>query len=335
MWVVINQRRRCSLLGLFAMLVSVTTLATEPAPQGFSFNGHAYGRVNLSLVDGDEPSLGQQGMRLNSNSSWLGAVGSSAVSDSLRLFYQVEFGICIDDGDCDGDRFTQRNSFIGLEGKWGRLLAGRHDTPTKRAARRVDAFNQLEGDIKHSFEGENRLSNVLYYTSPSWRNLTARLMLVAAEGADVDGDGRDENNLQGRSASLVYQRPPWFLALTADSHIDQQQLFRLLAKYQLGPASFGVMVQRNRDSQDQGLIDEQGVMLNAVYGLGEGYSLKLQYAELSEKLAGNDEQSLSLGLDRQLTKQARVYAFFTENTDRDNGEKYRDRYLGLGLDHRY
>ena len=122
--------------------------------------------------------------KLNSNASRLGVKGKSEIAEGLTLVYKAEFEIVVDDGDCKGQTFTQRNIMGGIKGSFGTVWAGKHDTPTKLAQSKIDLFNDLEGDIKNTFEGENRVSNIVAYSSPEINGFSSTVAMIPGEDAD-------------------------------------------------------------------------------------------------------------------------------------------------------
>ena len=69
---------------------------------------------------------------LNSNASRLGIKGKTEISEGLEIVYQAEYEVCIDSGDCKGQTFKQRNTFVGItKVVLAMVWAGKHDTPTK------------------------------------------------------------------------------------------------------------------------------------------------------------------------------------------------------------
>ncbi|MFT5483563.1 MAG: putative porin, partial [Halieaceae bacterium] len=102
-------------------------------------DGSLYGKVNVSVVNGEDQ------WELNSNASRMGVKGKTEISDGLYAIYKAEFEMCVDDGDCKGQTLTQRNIIGGIQGKYGTLWAGKHDTPTKIAQNKIDLFNDLNG----------------------------------------------------------------------------------------------------------------------------------------------------------------------------------------------
>ena len=315
------------LLLTLAILVTPYSLASGP------IDGKVYGKANLSVVNQDFGSYDE--WTLNSNASRLGLKGKTEISDGLEIVYQAEYEICIDSGDCKGQTFKQRNTFVGIKGGFGMVLVGKHDSPTKLAAGKVDLFNDLEGDIKNAFEGENRLSNIIAYTSPTMNGFTTTLAMIPGEGADVDQDGQDDTGLSdGLSYSVNYTKDSIYLAIAGDQDIDKQDLLRFVAQYQIDALKLGVMYQQNEDNL--GTKDESGYFVSAAYKLDNNITLKAQYGAIEDDVDGDEEQTLSLGADYKLAKNTKVFAFYTNNTDSaidSNDDEF--SALGTGMEHKF
>ena len=314
---------------LLILALCFTSFSFAEGPIG----GKVYGKANLSLVDQDSGNT--SGWNLNSNASRLGIKGESKISEELAVVYQVEYEVCIDSGDCKGQTFKQRNTFLGLKGNFGMVWAGKHDTPTKLAAKKVDLFNDLEGDIKNAFEGENRVSNVVAYTSPKMNGFSATLAMIPAEGEDVDQDGQDDTGLKdGLSYSINYTKDNLYLAIAGDQDIDEQDLVRMIAQYQIDALTLGFLYQQNQDNL--GAKDESGYFFSAAYSLNPDITLKAQYGEIEDDIDGDKEQTLSLGADYKLSKNTKTFIFYTDNTDSEVGLS-EDAFtaFGIGMEHKF
>ncbi len=314
---------------LLILALCFTSFSFAEGPIG----GKVYGKANLSLVDQDSGDT--SGWNLNSNASRLGIKGESKISEELAVVYQVEYEVCIDSGDCKGQTFKQRNTFLGLKGNFGMVSAGKHDTPTKLAAKKVDLFNDLEGDIKNAFEGENRVSNVVAYTSPKMNGFSATLAMIPAEGEDVDQDGQDDTGLKdGLSYSINYTKDNLYLAIAGDQDIDEQDLVRMIAQYQIDALTLGFLYQQNQDNL--GAKDESGHFFSAAYSLNPDITLKAQYGEIEDDIDGDKEQTLSLGADYKLSKNTKTFIFYTDNTDSEVGLS-EDAFtaFGIGMEHKF
>ena len=296
-------------------------------------DGTIYGKVNISAVNADNGA--DDTWKLNSNASRLGVKGKTEIADGLYAVYKVEFEMCVDDGDCKGQTFTQRNIMGGIKGSFGTVWAGKHDSPTKLAQNKIDLFNDLEGDIKNTFEGENRVSNIVAYTSPKINGFSTTVAMIPGEGADVDGDGQDDTGLtDGISYSLSYSMDNLYIAVAGDQDVDSQDLLRIIAQYKMDALKLGVMYQQNEDNL--GTKDESGFFLSAAYKLDKKTTLKAQYGSIEDDADGDEEQTMSLGADYKLAKGTKLYVFYTDHTDSSVGEADKeDTAFGLGMEHKF
>ena len=319
------------------LILSVAIASTLGfASQGFAagpIDGDIYGKINVSIVNADTGT--DDTYKLNSNASRLGVKGKTEIADGLYAVYKAEFEMCVDDGDCKGQTFTQRNIMGGIKGSFGTVWAGKHDTPTKLAQNKIDLFNDLEGDIKSTFEGENRVSNIVAYTSPTMNGFSTTVAMIPGEGADVDGDGKDDTGLtDGMSYSVSYTMNNLYVAIAGDQDVDSQDLIRLVAQYKMDALKVGVMYQQNEDNL--GTKDESGFFVSAAYQLDEKTTLKAQYGSIEDDADGDEEETLSLGADYKLAKGTKAYVFYTDNTDSSVGkEDKEDSTFGLGMEHKF
>ena len=287
-----------------------------------------YGKVNVSLVNADDGSSDE--WKLNSNASRLGIKGESEIAEGLSIVYKAEFEICVDDGDCKGQTFGQRNVMGGIKGSFGTVWAGKHDTPTKLAQSKIDLFNDLEGDIKNTFEGENRVSNIVAYSSPKINGFSSTVAMIPGEDAEGDNGGLAD----GVSYSVSYQQDDLYLALAGDQDVDDQDLMRLVAQYKIDALKLGFMYQQNENTL--GSKDESGFFISAAYKLDSAITLKAQFGSIEDDTDGDEEETLSLGADYKLAKSTKLYAFYTDNTDSEMGSADSENSaFGIGMEHKF
>ena len=317
---------------LSAAVASTLSLASYGFADG-PIDSTIYGKVNVSVVNADNGSADQ--WKLNSNASRLGVKGKTEIADGLYAVYKAEFEIAVDDGDTKGQTFNQRNIMAGIRGGFGTVWAGKHDSPTKLAQNKIDLFNDLEGDIKNTFEGENRVSNIVAYTSPNINGFATTVAMMPGEGADLDGDGNDDTGLtDGISYSVSYTKDNLYIAVAGDQDVDSQDLMRIVAQYKIDALKLGVMYQQNEDNL--GTKDESGFFVSAAYKLDSKTTLKAQYGSIEDDADGDKEDSLSLGADYKLAKGTKLYVFYTDNTDSSVGEADTDATAyGLGMEHKF
>ena len=317
---------------LSAAVASTLSLASYGFADG-PIDSTIYGKVNVSVVNADTGSTDQ--WKLNSNASRLGVKGKTEIADGLYAVYKAEFEIAVDDGDTKGQTFNQRNIMAGIRGGFGTVWAGKHDSPTKLAQNKIDLFNDLEGDIKNTFEGENRVSNIVAYTSPNINGFATTVAMIPGEGVDVDGDGNDDTGLtDGISYSVSYTKDNLYIAVAGDQDVDSQDLMRIVAQYKIDALKLGVMYQQNEDNL--GTKDESGLFVSAAYKLDSKTTLKAQYGSIEDDADGDKEDTMSLGADYKLAKGTKLYVFYTDNTDSSVGEADTDATAyGLGMEHKF
>jgi len=322
--------------------LSIAMLGLTTISMGaFADDPIVYGNAKLSInnYDLESSSPNKDNWELESNASRLGVKGKIKISDSLTAIYQLEYQIYIDDGDSgsgkNNDTFEQRNIFAGLTGNFGTLKGGKFDTPTKSAQGKIDRFNDLPlGDIGNIFEGENRQSNIIEYTTPKMGNFSVSGAIVPGEDS---GSGNDDGLADGVSMALKYKTDNLYVALAGDSDIDSRDTTRLVAEYKMGAAKLGFMYQDAElsDASPSQKEDEDGYLLSGEFSISKSVVLKAQYSYNEiEMLNSEDEKTqIAVGADYKLSKAAKVFFYFsTIETDKDNGSDIDDSTFAIGYD---
>jgi len=196
-------------------------------------------------------------------------------------------------------------------------------------------FNDLEGDFKNTFEGENRVSNIVAYTSPTMNGFSTTVAIISGKLADVNGDGIDDTGLtDGMSYSVVYNMDNLYMAIAGDQDVDSQDLMRVVVKYKIDALKVGIMYQQNEDNVRA--KEESGLFVSAAYQLDERITLKAQYGSIDDDADGDEEQTLSLGGDYKLAQGTKIYMFYTDNTDSSIGKlDDENSTFGLGVEHNF
>ena len=295
------------LLGTATAMLATAPFAAANGP----IDGKLYGKVNVSVVNSDSGS--EDTWKLNSNASRIGLKGSTQVSEGLTVFYKTEFQV---DVDGDGDVFKQRNIFAGVKGSFGSVLAGKNDTPTKLAQKKIDLFNDLEGDIKKTFAGENRMSNIIAYTTPKYGNFSATYAVMPSEG--------DNGSLSdATSYSVSYSKDDLYVAVASDSDVKGADLLRVVSQYKVDAWQLGLMYQENDTT------NESGYFASAAYK-SNNITYKAQYGSNENDTDGSDKTTLSVGADLKLAKNTKTFVFFTDNESSSSTKTF-----GLGLEHKF
>jgi len=291
-----------SLAIIAASLNATTVLAADPK---------VYGKANLSLNQTDSGS--SDTWKLNSNASRFGVKGSFDATDSIKAIYKFEYETFIDDGDDGKDsnsELKQRNIYAGFQGNFGTIIAGNHDTPTKLAQGKIDRFSDLVlGDIKNVIQGENRVKNIVMYTTPKMNGLSATVAFIPNE--EADGEVADSF-----STAISYKADSYSLTIAHDNgemiDDDVETLTRLVGEYKGDAFKLGALYQ----VADEGSNDEDGFVLSGEYKLSNGLILKGQYAESDDET--NEITQTAVGVDYKLGKKSKIFSYYSK-IEADNG----------------
>lgn len=301
-----------------ALLAALITFSAASNAAAVQF----YGKANVSINHTDASN--SDTLKLNSNASRIGVKGSYEVSEGLKAIYKFEYETFIDDGDDgSGDEFKQRNIYAGFQGGFGTIIAGKHDTPTKLAQGKIDLFNDLpNADIKNVIQGENRVSNIVMYSTPKTNGLKATVAFVPG---DDTGGGED-----GISSAVSYQSGDLSVTLAYDdgTAIDSsvETLTRLAAEYKVGNAKFGALFQQ----ADEGANDEDGYILSSSYKLANGVILKGQYGESDDETT--EKTQIAVGADYKLNKKSKLFAYYSDIEEETNTSSSSESTYAVGYE---
>jgi predicted porin len=122
------------------------------------------------------------------------------------------------------------------------------------------------------------------------------------------------------------------IALDGGAWADGAQLTRLAAQYKLSRWTFGALWQKY---DDDALVDDSAMVLNAAFKLNDSDTLKLQHASsdivgASTQLKSQNGKQITLGYDHLLAKNVSLYAFYSKQSqDLDDTDR---RYLAGGIE---
>lgn len=306
---------------LLALATFVTSVETMAQPV-------VYGKANVSLNMNDGESNGvntQNNWQLNSNASRLGVKGNLDLDSSLKAIYQLEYevavdngiadeieAVCEEDGEqdiCGGSSFKQRNIFVGIEGGFGSIIAGKHDTPLKLSQEKIDLFNDLTlGDIKDVFAGENRADNIIMYSSPDKNGFEGKLAFMPGEDSGTT-PGDDNGIADSISGSVKYSLEKFWLGLAVDSEVKGMDLTRVSAEYSFEKAKLALMLQDGENTTSK--LKSTGFLISGLYKI-DLWTLKAQYLSdttESSPTTDFDTSMITLGADYKLSPKAKLFAY--------------------------
>lgn len=331
-----------------------------------------YGRANVTWSV-ENVTGAASALKLDSNASRIGIKGSEKLPPAGRweMIYQAEYEAAFDDGQTGsnntGGAFSQRNIFVGAKGPAGQIIAGHFDTPLKTIQRKVDLFDNLKGDISTAITAdEKRAANSVMYTTPKFNGFTAHVDVISGEKANFEN---------AYSLAASYEVGTFYTALAYDQNVrsltasDPSDLnaiaLRYVAQYTIADFQLGLLIDHNKtDTRGVSIVDGKdkegkaitkkvlaselsttGYMGSIQYNLSKKWAFKAQAGKSDNLASKRDALAYSLGADYIMTKNSKVFAFWS-NVEADklareweNGllkfdeqKQINDNYTGIGVE---
>ncbi len=299
-------------LGVASLLPTIV-LANEP---------DFYGKANVSWQNVSEDD--ENYTEIISNASRLGVKGEVAIKEGFTGIYQAEVEVDIDG---DGDElFKERNTFVGIKGDFGQVIAGYFDTPLKKAQKKVDLFNDLEGDIKSVItRSDNRGKNSIQYTTPSFAGVKVAVDVINSENENVDN---------GISASIAYSNEMFYVAAGRDQDVEGENIdvTRFVGQIYLGKITLGALVEADETDNETDSETNRGQLVSIAFNASEKWVIKGQAG--NSDIKKQDATTFSLGADYKVAKNAKFFGYLTsESYDGANeNEEIDNSYVGIGLE---
>lgn len=328
-------------------------MMTAHTAQAESDIPNVYGRADMSVQSttiGTGPSI----ISTESNKSRLGLQNTHALSDTLEVFYRLEYEINFDERLRSSNKgfMRGRNSFVGLRNELGEVYLGMSDTPLKDADKKIDLFSDVFlSDIEFLMVGQDRVSDMINVGLNLPAGMKFRAALIPGEGpADEDSkdavSGEDATGIAdalslsvgGKAAGVA-----WTLAYNND--VLDRELVRGSAHTNFGALHIGALVQYG------GAVSvpaDEGVAytVSGSYDFDGTNVIKLQYSFAENDMLADiardvnddginevqDAQLFTVGYDRVLAKTTKLYAFYTERVVSDAAEEEYATF-GVGVRH--
>jgi len=296
-------------------------------------NLELYGKAHVSLDYSDPDAAGEDSqLSLSNNSTRIGFKGQHAINQETTLLWQYEQGVDIAEA---GGEFASRNSFLGIKGRFGQVLAGHYDTPSKSLGSRWGMFSDTIGDrraILGAYSGygnvlNDRADNAILYSN-RLNELEIDVMYSTDPSSDDVSGGLDNNDRDLLSVSLIYSADQVAFGgsmerWSADPVNFAQEVdnLRLMAVYKMERMQIGAIFELT-DSNDP-IYDREAIGFNGKLLLNESMDVRVQYllADDNGGPGSTAAQQLALGIFNQMDKATQVYAAFTM-TDNDSNAEY-------------
>lgn len=262
---------------------SVSTGTGDPLAGGTANAGKRTGRVN------------------SSNNTELGFKGTEDLGNGMSAVWQIAVDVWVDGqtanpvGTTTTSFASTRNTFVGIESKqWGRITAGKNDTPYKTSTGSLDMFSNTladynalmgtkawqgtastasagitvsnNGGSSNSASFDTRFSNMVMYSTPTFNGFTANAMWAAAnEAYNQDQGSATRTKGSQYSLSAVYSNGPIYATIAHEqqriqnavneaSAAPKDKALKLGFGYNFGATKVGVIWEKISDDRTQAAV---------------------------------------------------------------------------------
>ena len=330
-------------------LIALAVAGLVSAPAFAQSNVTIYGVADLGVGFIDGGKAGDvTGL---ANGAWAGSRigfrGTEDLGNGLKALFTLEYGIQVDEaqgiGTGTGANST-RQSFVGLQGGFGTLVAGRLQTPGYYFAGKyvplggwASVHDFMAGSGQgFTIEDSNRIDSAIAYMTPNFSGFTATL--AYSFGAEVNEDAVGNTNKADNviGVGLNYDNGPLSLGAVYHQVNDPDQTnvgtpilpnpredineWSLGGSYDFGVAKLFATYQEREIGFYGATADyEDDVWTVGVSApIGAAGSVSLAYGQYDGDGNGNEADSWSLGYTHALSKRTSLYAMYARLST-DNG----------------
>lgn len=290
-----------------------------------------YGKVHVSLDSSDtDGASSNDGLSVSSNSSRIGFKGQMPAG-SVKFVYQLEQEARFDDG--SGGTFASRNTFVGMKGGFGKIIAGIHDTPFKTVGSKWGMFGDTVGDrrmiLGAGYQSGNQLNervkNAIMYEFKNDNIKFQGLYAVEPESTSGSQDNNDENvtslGLLGKFGD--FRLGVGWESWEQHSAIANGDATRVSLGYKFG---FGTIaaIWENIDSDTVAEWKRDVIGANAKIKVGKSGDIRVQYLQADDADGTTDTgaTNISVGYFHKMDKQLQLYAAYS-GTDNDTNADFK------------
>ncbi|NMG75440.1 porin [Aromatoleum diolicum] len=314
-----------------ALATPLAAQAQSPAPS--NSNVTIYGLIDINLAverAGSQRRTGVDHSELNGTR--FGFRGSEDLGNGLKAIFTMEGGFDPSAGGSEqGGRLFGRQSFVGLEGGWGRVTLGRQYSPafvaidpfdaTGSADRSPGLLSRKAGSVRPAYEV--RFDNMVKYRSPEFAGFSADVGYWLGEKNGSSSDARREGN--GWGIAGLYKNGPIAGSLVTqsmqrDATGGKVRTDGLGFSYDFGPVKAYLAYTRDKESGSQGDGKARTYDIGAEIKAGPQGTVAISYANRneSEDAAGEDAHGWSVYYLHDLSKRTTLYTGYSQLTNKDN-----------------
>lgn len=280
-----------------------------------------FGNLHMSVDWVDSDNGGDDSAYVSSNTSVLGFQGQEDLGGGLKGIWQIAQVVGMDEGT---GNFATFNSYLGLAGGWGALIAGKHDDPFKNFNDRLNPFAATIGDnrtimgtdLSPNAQGSDtfnfRSNNIIQYTSPKLSGFLVKAAYSTGYGNEPLTDAAPDTD--ATTASAEYENGPFMLgvAYSDNKAIDAEGL-RIGGKVSFGPATVGGVYEQldSGDTPASASFERDAWSLWAGVKFGNNLVQALySQADDVEDTSDTGADLMTIGLWHSLSKTTQVYGMY-------------------------
>ena len=226
----------------------------------------------------------------------------------------------------------QRNTFVGLKGDWGTVKLGFHDTYLKLAQGKVDLFNDLRGDIKTTFSGEDRTSDFLGYESPVFGG-GFQFKYNFSDGGSAANGGT--GNRDAKAYAISYKTKKIYAAYAFEDNSTKssgEDHTRIVIQVPIGPVKIGFIDQES----EIGTSKDDSTMFNIAWKATDKLTVKFQTMDKEDENGITQDDVTSFGIDYKLAKKVKLFFYDTEHEDGVISISNQPKdYTGIGIEFKF
>lgn len=335
------------------LLITAISAAFAAPVLADNLNVTFYGQAHLAYdhYSGDLATTAagsKNGGAFAPGASRFGVKGTEEIADGLKGFYQFETAVNLDGSSALFG--AQRDSFIGLEGSYGKVFAGRLPL-ANQYANDANFFGGKIGDAGN-FTGANgvssRINHAVAYATPKLggfsglvayvpnTNLgaadsTSTSTVTAAPGNVTTTTTSNEKaankaasyTLRGDYAEGRLKAGVSYQSLKTDSTKSAATILALSAGYDLGIAKVAAQYVSNKSIGQVAGADQSIVAVGGSFSLSDTDIVSVQLVKAGQKgvTANTGAAGITLGYDHAWSKRTTVYAAYAKVSN-DSAAKF-------------
>ncbi len=310
------------------------------ATAGVTISGYA--NASVDGLNNGAATNAKSGSFISSNATNLVIGADTDLGGGLKALFSAQTFLSLGSDNnpiTPADQFSNGNTYVGLEGGFGTIAAGKNDSPMKQLGRAVDLFGNEIGDSRNIISGpspsygfDQRPGHTLFYVSPDFGGVTVKAAYTAENSvtdttnppgsliatATPAGKGSES------SVSAVYSQGIVLGGLAYEYHSagvyaahDAETAVRAAGSVDFDPVRVTALIQHDTDLSGVG-----SASLN-VWGLGVAYTfipdnaIKAQYYHANNVggTSNTGAHMLAVGLTHAFSKNASAYLDYAKTTN--------------------